>query len=340
MPSEDRAGLALDAFKKPIAAFRATLAATADEVRGYLATRQSSWEGKVARVGAELGPLAIGRIDFERFATLVEDQPDASPAALETLGGALAALGDLAGRSEQLYVVEVPAGGSLYEVVGRALAEIGRAFSAARLVSEVRAGRFEPDGGGVAVGPLPFSLWTKAERRLAPPLVVRVQGRDLRAAGLAEFLDGRQRLVLVVEGECAPAPLGRLITPGIFVLQSADGSGLDRLLAWDGPGIAALVPDSAARFAHDPSGGAAAWERLRIEFLPDRAARRAIGGLSGAQQMEEIELLRSLATRPAGGETRPAGPKPADAAAGLNAADPADKLAAWLLSRVDLSDAG
>lgn len=340
MPSEDRVRLALDAFAKPIGAFRATLAATADEVRNYLATRQSSWEGKVARVGAQLGPLAMGRIDVERFATLVEDQPEASPAALETLGGALAALGDLAGRSERLCVVELPAGGSLYEAVARALAEIGRAFSAARLVSDVRAGRFQAGAGRTAAEALPFSRWTRAERRLAPPLVVRVQGVDLRAAGLAEFLDGRQRLALVVEGECPPAPLARLITPGIFVLQSADGSGLDRLLAWDGPGISALVPDSAARFVHDPGRDAAVWDRLTIESLPERVGRRAIGGFSAAQQMEELELLRGLSTRPAGGEARPAGPGPAVAAAEATPADPADKLAAWLLSRVDLSDAG
>ncbi|MBI2527149.1 MAG: hypothetical protein HYV93_14345 [Candidatus Rokubacteria bacterium] len=335
--------LALDAFAKPIGAFRATLAATADEVRNYLATRQSTWEGKVARVGAQLGPLASGRIDVERFATLVEDQPDASSAALETLGGALAALGDLAGRSERLCVVELVAGGSLYEAVGRGLAEIGRAFSAARLVSDVRAGRFAPATRGAAAEPLPFSRWTRAERRLAPPLVVRVEGRDLRAAGLAEFLDGRQRLALVVEGECPPAPLARLITPGIFVLQSNAGAGLDRLLAWDGPGIAALVPDSAARFAHDPGRGAAVWDRLGIESLPERVGRRGIGGFSAAQQMEELELLRSLASRPAGRGACTGGaaaPGPVVAAAEATPADPADKLAAWLLSRVDLSDVG
>lgn len=335
MPSEARVRQALDVFKAPRAAFRSSLVTTADEMRAAFRSRQATWDGRVARVRAELGPLAAGRIDPDRFATLVADHQAADPGALELFERALESLTDLVDRSERLCVVEVPAGGSLYDAVGRALAEIGRAFSAARAVQAVRAGRRRPGEEDRGVGALPFSRWTKAERRLAPPLVVVVQGSDLRAAVLAEFLDGRQKITLVVEGECAPAPLARLVAPGTFVVQSADGTDLGRLAAWDGPGIAALVPESAARFVHDPAAGAQSWERITITHVPDQVPRRTVGGLSATQQAEELELLRSLAARPAG-----AGPSAAERAGDGAPADPADRLAAWLLSRVDLSNLG
>jgi hypothetical protein len=324
----------LDGCRAPLSAFRSILVNTTDEVRAMLLSQQSTLESRAARVSAELGPLAAGRIDPERFATLVFDHHDADPAAAEILKLALGVLTDLATRSERLSVVEVPAGRNLYEAVAQALGEIGRAFSAARAIVEIRAGRQRD--GGPSIGPLPFGRWIKTERRLAPPLVVEVQGGDLRPAALAEFLDGRQKIILVVEGECAPAPLARLVAPGTYVLQTADGSGMDRFGAWEGPGIAALVPESAARFEHNPAAGTAPWERITITQLPDKLPRRTIAGLSATQQAEELELLRSLAARPQGVESLAAAPTPA----GAGTVDLADKLAAWLLSRVDLLNLG
>lgn len=334
MPSDGRVGQVLDGFREPLSAFRSLLVNTTEEVRAMLLSRQSTLESRAARVAAELGPLAAGRIDPERFATLVFDHHDAEPAAAQILKLALGVLTELADRSERLSIVEVPAGGNLYEAVARALGEIGRAFSAARAIIEIRAARHR--GGDGSVGPLPFGRWTKTERRLAPPLAVEVQGGDLRPAALAEFLDGRQKIVLVVEGECAPAPLARLVAPGTYVLQTADGSGMERFAAWEGPGIAALVPESAARFEHNPAAGAAPWERITITHLPDKLPRRTFAGLSASQQAEELELLRSLAARPAGIEPLAGARAPAEAGTG----DPADKLAAWLLRRVDLSNLG
>ncbi|HXH96581.1 MAG TPA: hypothetical protein VNH40_05155, partial [Gaiellaceae bacterium] len=66
MPSDDRVSPVLAALEAPIRAFQATLVATAEEVRNYLASRQSTWEARVARVRAELGPLAEGRVDAAR----------------------------------------------------------------------------------------------------------------------------------------------------------------------------------------------------------------------------------------------------------------------------------
>lgn len=339
MPSDDRTTLALSALKPSIGAFRTVLLTTADEVRAYLTIHQSSWDGLVARVAEELGPLASGRIDPARFAGVVNHQQVAEPGTVEVVEQALEALTALAAAGDALYALDVPPGGSLYETVGRGLERIGQAFSAARVVQAARAGR--PPTGEVRPGaPLPFSRWTRAERRLAPPLVVGVQGSDLRAAALAEFMDGRQRLVLVVEGDCPPAPLARLVGPGTFVAQSADAAPLARMSRWDGPGIAALVPEGAARFVHDPSGGSAVPERLTIDFVPDKAPRRSLGGLSPAQQAEELELLRSLARRSEGSAVAAGPAVAAGASAAGAAADPADRLASWLLSQVDLSDTG
>jgi hypothetical protein len=331
MPS-DRVRLALDAFKEPIGGFRAALRTTANEVRRHLATSQSTWEEVVARCRAELGPLADGRVDVGRFAAVFGDHHETDRAAVQTMQGALAALDALAARGDDLFVGSVSGDRSLYDTVERALAEIGTVFSAVRLVAEVRAGRVGSGEGALTPTPLPFSRWTKSERRLAPPLIVSVAGSDLRAAAIAEFLDGGQKLVLVVDGECAPAPLARLIAPGTFVVQT-DGGGLDRLVAWNGPGIAALVPESAARFVHDPAAGRSTADRLTVGSLPDRPPRRTIAGLSPAQQLAELELLRSLAAR---SESAAARVSPN----GSSGPDPAERLASWLLSQVDLSDVG
>lgn len=334
MPSDDRVRQAIIVFDQALRAFHSSLAATADEVRAYLAPRQSTWEGQLSRIRAELGPLADGRIDAERFATTFAPRRQVDPGTLHAVEGALETLTAVAAQGTAPYTAAVPPGGSLYDAVARGLSEIGRVFSAARLVHDVRRGLGTARRNG-GPAPLPFAEWTRNERRVAPPLVVAVGGADLRAPALVEFLDGRQKLVLVVEGECAPAPLARLVGPGTFVLQAKEPAGLARLAAFDGPGIAALVPDSAARFVHDPTAPA---DRLTIDFLPDNAPRKVIAGLSPAQQMEELALLRAIAaTRAASSAGSPGGKPAADAPAG---AEPADKLAAWLLSQVNLADLG
>ena len=131
--------------------------------------------------------------------------------------------------------------------------------------------------------------------------------------------------------------LARLIAPGTFVLQTSDATGLERFAAWDGPGVLALVPDEAARFVHDPAAGATVWDRLTVTFLPSEPPRKPIGGLSAAQQAEELALLAALASKPAGAAVEPGAGSGSVAAAA--AADPVDKLAAWLLRQADQGDA-
>ena len=343
MPSDDRLALACAALRAPREAFRAALGATADQMRAFLdARRGASQNGGARRLAAELGVFAVGRVDAGRLATLFHPAETRDPTALAAVERACGVLAALSARDPASDVVDVPAGGDLRVAVAQALADWGRAFAAVRTFEVARAGGRRADETAAALAAFPYARWSRGERRAAPPLVVAVDGADLTAAALAEFLDGMQKIVLVVRGACAPAALVRLITPGTFVLQTADGVGLDRLAAWWGPGIAALTPESAARFTHDPAGGATPWERITVAFLPERDPRAAVGGASGAQQAEELRQLRQLAARPAA----PAAPgaAPAQDAAGGSAAattaDPADRLAAWLLAQANLEELG
>jgi hypothetical protein len=181
----------------------------------------------------------------------------------------------------------------------------------------------------------PFAEWNATERRIAPPLVVMVDGKDLNVAGLAEFLDGALKIVLIVRGSSSPAPLVRLITPNTFVVQAVDHSALERLARWEGPGIAALMSETAARFEHDP--GAAASELFTVGFLPEPKVLKPMGGISASQQTEELEQLKTLCES-ARVAMAGAGTTAKESASGT--ADPADKLAAWLLQRADLADVG
>jgi hypothetical protein len=336
MPSDERVEQALGALRPVTAAFLSALATMADDIRGYLAAHQGTLEGRAAALAAELGPFGARHIAPGRLAAVLNHEPPTDPLSREAMQRCLETLSALAARGDELFRVRVPEGGDLRDAVAGALAQVGGAFAAARVAQGARSGR--PWLGGPGAGPeaLPFSRWVRGERRLGPPLLVEVRGSDLRAAGLAEFLDGRQKIVLVVEGDCAPAPLVRLVTPGTFVLQTDDAAGLERLVGWDGPGIAAVVPPGAARFVHDPAAGTAPWQRITVVGLPEAPPRKAVGGLSAAQQAEELELLRTLATAPRGAEA-PAAPA-APAAAAAAPPDPADRLADWLLSQADLSD--
>ena len=235
-------------------------------------------------------------------------------------------------RGEKLFVVEVAQGENLRDRVAGALEDLGRAFGAARVFEMSKFGRFPDNEHARSLGSFPFHRWSRGERRMAPPLVVSVDGADLRAAGLAEFMDGLEKLVLVVRNESTPVPLVRLITPGTFVQQTVDAADLSQLAGWNGPGVAALVPESAARFVHDPGAGGDAGARLRIESLPEEGRRKPVGGVSVSQQSEELLQLSSLA-----GQTSVKQVAEPVATASVSS-DPVDKLAAWLLSQADLKN--
>jgi hypothetical protein len=197
----------------------------------------------------------------------------------------------------------------------------------------VRAGRYEAEEHDRLLDAFEFRSWNRAERRFAPPLIIRLAGADLHAGALTDFADGHEKLLLVVDSPCAPAPLARCISPGTLVVQTIDGAGLELLAPFDGPAVAAIMPAGAATFVHDPRGGEEPWQRLALGALP-QPPTRAIGGLSAWQMAEDLRLLTSLARTPfavptAGGPGTPA----------LGTSQAVDQLAAWLLDQTDLDGA-
>lgn len=333
MPSDERTDRAIEAMAARRDAFCSALGTTVEQVQSFLNEYQSpSSNGRADRIGAELGPFAAGRIDLGRLATVVTDEREVDTLTLETIERARDTMRELVGRNGALFTAQVPPGGNLYKTIAAALEEIGRAFGATRIFELMRSGSYRGNEHARSLGSFPFEKWSRGERRLAPPLVVSVDGADLKA-GLSDFLDGAQKIVLVVRGPCAPAPLVRLVTPGTYVMQTNDPADLATFAEWDGPGVAAVLPDECARFTHDPSAGATTWERVTVRHLPERPPRLTIGGKSGGQQEEELRQLQAMAAKPAAGAAA-AGAAPAPTAP----SDPVDKLAAWLLQQADLKD--
>jgi hypothetical protein len=257
-------------------------------------------------------------------------EPSVAPATHTVLARALDVLREVASRGDEAHVLDLPPGESLYGRVTDRLAELGRAMGAARVADAARHGRYRPSEHDPWLARFPYARWTQAERAVAPPLVIEVDGTDLRPAGLAEFLDGAMKIVLVVRGETSPAPLVRLVTPRTFVAQVTDERVIERLAGWNGPGIVGLMHAGSARFVHDPTGGPVLAARLAVTDIPALDHRKRSGAFTAAQQREELEQLQALQSA--------ATAAPAAAAAAVaESADPVDKLAAWLLRQADLS---
>lgn len=330
MPSDERIEQALEVLSGQTQAFRSALAVTIDQMSAFAHAQGAAKEQKAESVAMELGPFAANLVDSSEFSQYAGDTAESSAQGVKTVKQAQDTLGKLAAKDDELFVVDVESGGSLWHSVAQRLGELGCAFAAARAFEQAKANGSSAEKVRT-IDSLPFSKWSSKERRLAPPLVVTVDGADCRASGLADFLDGSFKIVLLLRGESTPAPLVRLITPGVFVAQATDASGLKRVGKWDGPGIGALVPESAARFVHDPKAGVESVDRLKVGHLPEAKRRKPLGGVSVAQQAEELRQLKALGKAP---ETAAAAEEPEVPV------NPADKLAAWLLTRVDLDDVG
>ena len=330
MPSDPRPGAALTALAAPIAEFRAAVAGALTQAEAFLDFHHASAEVRAARAADELGRFAAGRLDPERFATLFPPAGSGDEASLAALDRAVATLRAVAGRGDELFLAEVTEGRKLGATIDAALAEAGRAFGAIVLAELVRAGRYRAEEHDRLLDPFEFRAWNREERRFAPPLVVSLEGADLHAGALTDFADGRAKLILVVRGECAPAPLARCITPGTFVLQTIDGAGLELVAPFDGPAIVAMVPEGCATFLHDPRRGVEGWQRLSIGQMAE-APRHPIGGVSPWQMAEDLRLLADLARTPfavpgPGGTASPA----------IGAEDAVDRVTHWLLGQTGL----
>lgn len=332
MPSDPVSGSMVQRAREALApahhAFRAAVEDALARGEAWWNEQAASAVDRAARMSAELGAFAAGRVNPSRFAALFGRRRVLTPEVRKEMKRALEALREA--RAEvDVMTASIDADGSLAATIDDALAEAGRAFAAARVIEAARA-----DHPSTAPPPtvvhLPFHSWTRAERRAAPPLVVTVAGADLHAGTLGDYADGRQKIVLVVEGACPPAALVRLVTPGTFVMQTTDAAALERLVHVDGPAIAAVVPESAAAFTHDPAAGSEPWQRLRIERIPPPPFA-AVPGMSAWQLREDLRQLEALAAAPASRPMPPGAPVPADSP------DAVDRLASWLLGQADLT---
>jgi len=328
MPSDDRAPAVLKALEPARAAFHDAVVAAVSELRGYIAANRPTADTARA-AAASLGQFAQGRIDPDQFGALFAHGGRLTPDELARLEQALETLRDFALQGDDLHRIRMVAGADLRDSVRSALSARGRVFAAARGVELIRRGRGQ---GSTADehGGFPFRLWNRAERQIAPPLVVEVDGGDLQVGGLAEYLDGRFKLVLLVKEPSPAAPLARLIGPNVFVQQASQPAALARLVAFDGPALAALVPPGCAEFTWDPSAGPRFEQRLQVT-LPAEEQRHSIGSVGVAQQQADVQWLRELSeirTQSAAGE--------ADALSEFAGAGRVELLAAWLLRQTNL----
>jgi hypothetical protein len=336
--SDERVSRAQEVLAKAREDYHSALVATSEELRALIDAGSASAEAKAERTAAELGSFAVGHIDVERFSAFEQTGEAVAVTEAPRLEAASRTLLALLERGTDLYHVRVEPGSDLRDAVAKGLGRAGRGFGAARTVELARAGRYVEASHGGWLDSFPPALWSRRERDLAPPLVVEVDGADLKVGGLADFLDGEQKIVLVVHGNAPPAALARLITPGLLVMQVEDPADLEPLAEAEGPAIAALVSGDAARFVHLPAadGGRG---RLTVQHMPVDEPRRALGAVSAFQQVEGMRHLAALAAGwglSAAEAAAPAG----DGATAPAPASAADTLAAWILRQADLSGTG
>lgn len=340
MPSDGRVDLVLAALRDSLEGFRSAVARAVDEVRGELEKRRQP-AGAASSTG-ELGYLADRVMDPARFEGLFSQESLLDPEAVALLEESHEALAALDAADDRIFVEDLATSGSLRDAVAAGLGRLGAAFGAARVAELAREGRHATEARAEHLRAFPPAAWNRAERSVAPPLVVTTPGTALRVGGLAEFLDGAQKLVLVVEGVAPPAPLVRLVTPGVLVIQTEEPEALARMAAFDGPAVAALYPEGsgAALFAHDPSEGRDLAARMTVTALPEVGTLRSLGPISVAQQAEELGQLAAMTGTGPAAVARPSTDGVGAARESALSVEPADRLAAWLLRQANLRNVG
>ncbi len=319
MASEQRKACALDAVRPRIELFHSALAVTANQVRGLLAGSGNAEDDQ----SVALGLFAQGKVDIERFAAFAPKAAAVDGAVEAPIRAAHQVLVSLLEAGDDLFVVRIKKGKGLAYKVANRLAVIGRAFAAARVIELARRGEYREDLHADMLEKFPFTKWSSSERALAPALVIELAGADFKPAPIVSFLDAKTKFVFNVTGDAPAAGLARVVSPGVFVQQETGEAALEAFAGFDGMAVAALLPQTAVSFVHDPAAGASTHERFVVLEFPKETNNRAIGGISAAQQAEDCALLESLARNPAGSDE--------------TASDPAGKLSAWLLSQTNLS---
>ncbi|MGK2961718.1 MAG: hypothetical protein ACSLFK_06165 [Gemmatimonadaceae bacterium] len=294
MQSDPRVQQALSALLAERIRFRGAIESARGQMRAYLATHGAGADERTTSVTAGLGAFASGRIDTDRFASVFSATGLLGYEMAERIERCIQVLDELLVRGDGLFTAKVPHGGNLRSTVDSAFGETGRAFGAVLAFQAAKTGSYRAEHDRL-LRSFSFRRWNRSERHIAPPLVVEVDGEDFAGEQLAGFIDGRVRIIAVVRSPSSPAPLARIITPGVLVLQSVEAEALSVLAGFDGPGVAALVPAGAAIFVHDPRAGSTLRDRLRIDVIPD-APTRSVGARSVWQQREELAQLGALAT--------------------------------------------
>lgn len=312
---------ALQAVAAERSLFRSALAATLEQVRGMLASGTNGDHAQ-ERLGAELGAFALGRIQMDRFSEIARPDIHYKKSVLTSIRHAQQILTATLALGDQLFFVEVEPNGDCYRTIEDALAISGRAFAAAYLVELIRAAREDQPKDQTLLGPMAPDRWTRAERLVAPPLVVRVSGNDLRVGGLEDLLQGNQKIVLLVEGIAPPAALVRLVSPGVFVMQCRSVEDLARFTAAQTPAIAAVMGEPAALFTYEDG-------KLEVSYLPAEAPRRPLRVSTAFRQREDLAWLQQL--------QQMHGFLAEEASESLvETVEPGDKLAAWLLRQIEM----
>lgn len=325
MQSDERVAAALSALRPRIAAFRLAVSGALERAQHTLASESGPNQARVA-----LGDFAAGLIDPDRFAMISSGFGPLDAVGHAIVERAAKALEALLRAGDEDFVVDVHAGTSVAAAVRARMAHLGPAFGAATVVDLVRRRNYDPAQHDFPFETYPFERWTAAERRLAPPLVIRLDGRDLDVFELGPLIDGWVRLVLLVTEPCTAAPLARLVSPGVFVAQVGDVKVLERVTDLDGPAIIAVMSGSEARFIHDPRVGSAMWQRIELTHMPAAQPRKSLGARSAWQQRDDLSHLKALVQQP----VLPANPAELLVAPGVGGGfDPAERLTAWLLDQ-------
>lgn len=323
MPSETPTTIALEAIRPRLELFHSAIAVTTEEIRGLLAGSGDSSEDHTI----SLGNFASGHVDVKRFSAFTRQQARVESEAEKPIRAAQNVLDKLLHEGDELFVLKHEAGTNLGAAVEHRLAVIGLAFAAAHMTDLAKRGQYREEKHAPLMDGLAWADWSRAERALAPGLIIELSGTDFAPAQVAPYLDAGMKMIFVVIDDDAPAAaMTRLVTPGIFVQQSSADTPLDAFTAFEGTAAAALLPQGAVEFLHDPDAGETTFERFTTLEFPREIRKRAIGGISVAQQAEDLALLKALAMVPT--------------LKGEAASDPAGKLSAWLLNQTNLVGEG
>ena len=227
MPSEDRTKLALEAIGPRKEQFLSAIAATTEEIRALL-----SGTGETPQDQTEaLGKFARGHVDVERFSAFTRQAARIEGDAEKPVRAAQDVLGKLLKEGEALFVLKLESGSDLGEAVAHRLSVIGLAFAAAHLTDLAKRGNYREEEHAAMLDGFAYRDWSRAERKLAPGLVVELDGADFTPATVAPYLDAGMKMVFVVDGDAPVAAMARLVTPGAFV-QQTDGEELDAFTAF------------------------------------------------------------------------------------------------------------